>query len=232
MKAAPVFVGTSVDGFIARVNGELDLLPHDGGEPRTAMTSSWPRSMRSSSGATPSRPCSDSIPGPMAQARLRAQHWPRLPASEGGGGRAHVGPAAEIVPRLGRAASVMSMWTAGSPFQRFLRAGLIQNHDHSRSRAHRNRDSAVRRLAARRRPQTRRHTAVRQRPRPERVRGHGLTMAHSEDQALPTSASGSSPAPPKGPRSAIGPSAWKGQSYSAPMTIPRSRCTRTRSPST
>ena len=32
MKAS-VFVGTSVDGFIARVNGDLDFLDHGGGEP-------------------------------------------------------------------------------------------------------------------------------------------------------------------------------------------------------
>ena len=28
-----VFVGTSVDGFMARLNGDLDFLPADGGEP-------------------------------------------------------------------------------------------------------------------------------------------------------------------------------------------------------
>jgi hypothetical protein len=30
---ASVFVGTSVDGFIARLSGELDFLPEGGGEP-------------------------------------------------------------------------------------------------------------------------------------------------------------------------------------------------------
>src|ERR1700731_4522892 len=30
---ASVFVGTSVDGFIARLNGDLDFLPEGGGEP-------------------------------------------------------------------------------------------------------------------------------------------------------------------------------------------------------
>src|SRR6202040_278013 len=32
MKAA-VFIGTSLDGFIARLNGAFDFLPVDGGEP-------------------------------------------------------------------------------------------------------------------------------------------------------------------------------------------------------
>ena len=33
MLKASVFIGTSVDGFIARANGELDFLPPGGGEP-------------------------------------------------------------------------------------------------------------------------------------------------------------------------------------------------------
>src|SRR5262245_40798047 len=33
MLRASVFIGVSVDGFIARPNGALDWLPHDGGEP-------------------------------------------------------------------------------------------------------------------------------------------------------------------------------------------------------
>ena len=43
---ASVFIGTSVDGFIARPNGDLDFLPEGGGEP-TATTSLSPASTRS-----------------------------------------------------------------------------------------------------------------------------------------------------------------------------------------
>jgi hypothetical protein len=41
-----VFIGTSLDGFIARPNDDLDFLPADGGDP-TATTSSSQASMRS-----------------------------------------------------------------------------------------------------------------------------------------------------------------------------------------
>ncbi|MGD0435750.1 MAG: hypothetical protein ABSB86_04760 [Bryobacteraceae bacterium] len=41
-----VFIGTSVDGFIARPNGDLDFLPEGGGEPHGFTKSSWPASIR------------------------------------------------------------------------------------------------------------------------------------------------------------------------------------------
>ena len=50
---ASTFVGTSVDGFIARLNGEFDFLPPGGGG-STATGSSWRRWTRSSSAAAPS----------------------------------------------------------------------------------------------------------------------------------------------------------------------------------
>ena len=39
---ASVFVGTSVDGFMARVDGALDFLPPGGGEPHGYDASSHP----------------------------------------------------------------------------------------------------------------------------------------------------------------------------------------------
>ena len=41
MKAS-VFIGMSVDGFIARTNGDLDFLPPGGGEPQSLWTLSMP----------------------------------------------------------------------------------------------------------------------------------------------------------------------------------------------
>jgi len=40
-----VFIGTSVDGFIARRNGSYDFLP-EGGASRTATMSLWPAWIR------------------------------------------------------------------------------------------------------------------------------------------------------------------------------------------
>jgi hypothetical protein len=60
-----VFIGTSVDGFIARRNGDLDFLPTDGGEPH-GYTEFIATIMRWSLAAKPSKPFLLFPPGPTA----------------------------------------------------------------------------------------------------------------------------------------------------------------------
>ena len=125
MKAS-VFIGTSVDGFIARANGELDFLPPGGGEPhgydefinsvdalvigrKTYETvlkfDTWPY------GAKPVFVLSTS---PLAQAPAGAvvEHMSGTPA--------------EIVSLLSARGIQHVYVDGGITVQRFLRAGLIQ----------------------------------------------------------------------------------------------------------
>jgi dihydrofolate reductase len=121
-----VFVGTSVDGFIARPNGDLDWLPAGGGEPH-----GYDEFMASVDAIVIGRKTFETV--------LAFETWPY------GGKRVVVlsgqpvdlsaakgpveqmgGPPAEIVSRLAASGAQHLYVDGGITVQRFLRAGLIQ----------------------------------------------------------------------------------------------------------
>ena len=123
---ASVFVGTSLDGFIARVNGEFDFLPAGGGEPH-----GYEEFLATVDALVIGRKTFETV--------LRFPTWPyrekrvvvlstRALASA---------PSGAVVERMsGTPASILSKLSArglrhvyvdgGITIQRFLRAGLIQ----------------------------------------------------------------------------------------------------------
>ena len=122
-----VFIGTSVDGFIARVNGDLDWLPEGGGEPH-----GYDEFIASVDALVIGRKTFEKV--------LTFDAWPYgdkrvvvlssrpvdLSAAVGGVVEQMAGSPAEIVTQLA-ARGVHHLYVDGGiTIQRFLRAGLIQ----------------------------------------------------------------------------------------------------------
>jgi dihydrofolate reductase len=125
MKAS-VFVGTSVDGFIARVNGDLDFLDHGGGEPH-----GYEEFMATVDALVIGRNTFDTV--------LKFDAWPygEKPVFVLSGRTLAPVPPGAVVERMwGDPAAIVSSLDArgfrhayvdgGITIQRFLRAGLIQ----------------------------------------------------------------------------------------------------------
>ena len=124
---ASVFIGTSVDGFIARPNGDLDFLPPGGGEPH-----GYDEFMASVDALVIGRNTFEKV--------LTFGAWPYgdkrvvvlssrsvdLSAAAGGVVEQMAGPPAEIVSQLAASGAQHLYVDGGITIQGFLRAGLIQ----------------------------------------------------------------------------------------------------------
>lgn len=121
-----VFVGVSVDGFLARQNGELDFLPPGGGEPH-----GYDEFMASVDALVIGRKTFEKV--------LTFESWPygkkrvvvlssrpvNLSAAVGGVVEQMSGPPAEIVSQLA-ASGVRHIYVDGGiTIQKFLSAGLV-----------------------------------------------------------------------------------------------------------
>ncbi len=122
-----VFVGTSVDGFIARPNGAFDFLPEGGGEPH-----GYPEFMASVDALVIGRNTFETV--------LALPSWPYgdkrvvvlsskpvdLSTVRGGIVEYMPGTPAEIVSKLAATGAHHLYVDGGITIQRFLRAGLVQ----------------------------------------------------------------------------------------------------------
>jgi dihydrofolate reductase len=124
-----VFVGTSVDGFMARLNGDLDFLPADGGEPH-----GYTEFMATVDALVIGRKTFETVLGyadwPYGDKRVVVLSSRPLDFSAVRGAKGVVeqmaGAPAEIVAKLA-ASGVQHVYVDGGvTIQRFLRAGLVQ----------------------------------------------------------------------------------------------------------
>jgi len=126
MKAS-VFIGTSLDGFIARPDGAFDFLPEGGGEPH-----GYNEFIATVDTIVIGRNTFETVlpmnPWPYGQKRVVVLSSRRLDFSKVVGGRVEqmAGPPAEIVEKLAATGANHLYIDGGITIQQFLRAGLIQ----------------------------------------------------------------------------------------------------------
>ena len=124
---ASVFVGTSLDGFIARPNGAFDFLPVDGGEPH-----GFEEFLASVDAIVMGRNTFEIVlplqPWPYGDKRIVVLSNRPLDLSITGGGAIEqmAGPPEQIVSQLAARGIQHIYVDGGITIQRFLRAGLIQ----------------------------------------------------------------------------------------------------------
>ncbi len=122
-----VFIGTSLDGFIARPNGDLDFLPVDGGEPH-----GYNEFMASVDALVIGRKTFETVLAfpawPYGDKRVVVLSSHPLDFSKVRGGVVEqmAGPPAEIVSKLAATGVRQVYVDGGVTIQGFLRAGLVQ----------------------------------------------------------------------------------------------------------
>jgi len=121
-----VYVGTSVDGFIARQNGDLDWLPTGGDEPL-----GYDEFIASVDAIVMGRKTFEKVlsfgawPYGDKQVVVLSSHPLDLPAASGGTVEQMSGSPAEIVSTLAARGAHHLYVDGGITIQRFLRAGLV-----------------------------------------------------------------------------------------------------------
>jgi dihydrofolate reductase len=172
-----VFVGVSLDGFMARLNGDFDFLPEGGGEPH-----GYNEFMATVDALVIGRNTFEKV--------LTFDTWPYgdkrvvvlssrpvdLSAVRGGVVDHMAGTPAEVVSQLAATGAHHLYIDGGITIQEFLRAGTHSAADyHARSCAHWRGNSSLRRSAERCAAPSYRDSGLSQRPGPERIRDRRLT---------------------------------------------------------
>jgi dihydrofolate reductase len=125
---ASVFVGTSLDGFIARPNGDLDFLPAGGGEPH-----GYDEFIASVDVIVIGRKTFEKVltlgPWPYGDKRVAVLSSGHVDLSAAGTGVVEqmAGPPAEVASQLAASGAHHLYVDGGITIQGFLNAGLIQH---------------------------------------------------------------------------------------------------------